>query len=149
MHLLVCLVLVLGTPSTHTADRKRPTYPEISGGNKLPNIRWPRSGPAIAKPAIKALINSAVEVPSLATTFRKMMKQGRVSDAIADFKNLKPTFVTKRWFSADGFVGDVEVKLQYKDLVYSRRPSITILDSSGAKPITIVYVQYPVKGKLP
>ena len=149
MKLLVCLVLVLDTPSAQTDDKKRPTYLEISSGNKQYNIRWSRSSPAIAKPAINALINSAVEVPTRFTTFRKIMKQGSISDAIEDFKNLNPTSITTRWFSTDGFVGNVKVKLKFKDRIYSRWPSIIIRDSSGAKPIRIVYINDPVKEKLP
>ena len=115
-------------------------HKKISGGNKfrehISNIRRSRSVPGIANPAIKALIKSAVEVPTTSQKYRKFIKEGNTQDAIADFNKLNPTNVVQRRFTTAGFVSDAELLLK---LNMGRRPNILIFDPKSASPVKIVY----------
>ena len=140
MHIQLYLtvgLLTLVPGIVQATDEKRPIYRYISSGNKLSNIRWSRSVPGM----IRALINSAVEVPTKRQKYRKFIKQGSKLDAVADFEKLQPTNTQKQLYSTDAFVGDVEVKLRFRDSVHNRRPSIEIIDPSGARPVKILYIK--------
>ena len=140
------MVLVLGI--VQAADGNRLAYQEISGGQKV--IRRSRSVLDIANPAIKALIKSAVEVPTSSQMYRKFLKQGQVSDAIADFNKLEPTHVRRiGFFAKEGFVGDTELKLKIQDRINSWLPTILIADPKSAKLVKIIYVNCKATGKGP
>ena len=143
MWLLISL-LVLILNSINAADEQGPIHQEISGGNKQSSFHSTRSVSGFTQPAIRALISSAKEVPTRSPKFRKFVKQGSVSKAVADFDHLKPTDVEERMYSTFASVGDLKVQFKIRDHRHNKGPTIQISDPSGVTSFKIIYIRNPV-----
>ena len=145
MHLLLWLLFGLHVMilDIHAADENRPINQEILGKNERLSLRWYRSVSVFAKPVIKAFINSAVEVPTRSQKFRKLIKQGSVSNAIADFKQLKPTNVKEGKYSTVISSGGLNIMFRLRDHSNKHMPTIQISDPNGASSFKIFYRQTP------
>ena len=118
------------------------TYHEIiSSGNDQPNFRWYRSVSGFAQPAIKALIHSAREVPTKSVRFKKLVKQGSLSNAIADFQKLMPTNVEDKMYSTFASVGDLRVQFKQRDMRHNHAPTLQIVDPDSHTSFVVVYIK--------
>ena len=134
-------LLVLTLDIIHAADEKGPIRQETSDGSIRSSFRWTRSVSGFAQPAIKRLIASAVEIQTkIRPRFKIFLKQGSVSDAVADFNRLKPTDVDKRLLATHASVGDVKIQFKLRDYRHNKAPTIQLSRHEGATPLKIVYI---------
>ena len=107
-----------------------------------PNSRRSRSVRGITSPVLKALIDTAIEVPTSSTLYSKFEKYGGPGDAIADFYKMRPKGLRislepkETRGSAGGFVDGTDVQLRLR----KRWPTILIY-TKDASAIKIRYLR--------
>ena len=135
---LTLLVLGIDQPTKHDILSNQNFESKTIKENE-PNFRQSRSVMGITNPVLKALINTAIEVSTSSTKFRKFVKRGSVDDAVADFNKLQPKSLRVSMGTEEtrgGFVGDTDVQLHIR-----KRWATILLYPKDAGAIRISYIE--------
>ena len=105
--------------------------------------RWTRSVFGIGGKALREVLKEATELARNNPGKKRFLKHGAEAEALEDFKYLMAGSHTHyNNFGIKGVKGSDKIQLRYHDRRNSRRPSLTISNSSMS--VTIVYTKKPV-----
>ena len=114
------MILGLDHPAKDNILTKHNDFESKTIREHEPNSRRSRSVRGITSPVLKALIDTASEVPTSSTLYRKFEKHGGAGDAIADFYKMRPNDIRislepkGTLGSAGGFVDGTDVQLRIR-----------------------------------